>query len=49
VLLSKDSTECGNEIVNGRKHRAGEKVCQSSILGTKREQNISSHASIEII
>jgi hypothetical protein len=42
VLLSKDSTECGNMRVNGREHRAEEKVCQSSILGMKREQKISS-------
>jgi hypothetical protein len=42
MLLSKDSTECGQVRVNGRKHRVEEKVCQSSILGRKREQKISS-------
>jgi hypothetical protein len=42
VLLSKDSTEYGSVRVNGREHRAEEKVCQSSILGRKHEQKISS-------
>jgi hypothetical protein len=37
VLLSKDSTGCGNVMVNGRKHRAEEKTCQyNSLDGDKR-------------
>ena len=42
VLLSKDYTGCGHVMVNGREHRTEEKVCQSSILGRKRERKISS-------
>jgi len=36
-------------MVNGHEHRVEEKVCQSSILGMKREQKISSYAPMEII
>jgi hypothetical protein len=49
VLLSKDSTGCSHVMVNGREHRVEEKVCQSSILGMKREEQISSYAPMEII
>jgi hypothetical protein len=48
VLLSKDSTECGNVRVNGRKHRVEEKTCQCNILWIKREQKISSYAPVEM-
>jgi hypothetical protein len=37
VLLSKDSTECGNMSVNGREHRTKEKTCQyNSLYGNER-------------
>jgi hypothetical protein len=32
VLLSKDSTGCGNMMVNGRKHKVVEKTCQYNSL-----------------
>jgi hypothetical protein len=39
VLLSKDSTECGNVRVNGREHSEGENTCQYHILrGVPREE-----------
>jgi hypothetical protein len=39
ILLSTDSTECSNVMVNGRKHRAGEKACQYHNLdGNKRRR-----------
>jgi hypothetical protein len=48
VLLSKDSTECGNEIVNGREHIVGEKACQSNVLWGQREQKIGRYIPIEM-
>ena len=42
VLPSQDCGERHRVMVNEGEHRAGGKVCQSSILGMKREQKISS-------
>jgi hypothetical protein len=38
ALLSNDSTECGNTIMNGRKHRAEEKICQYNSLDSNQRR-----------
>jgi hypothetical protein len=48
VLLSKDSTECGNVRVNGRKHRMEEKNLSIQYFMMKLEEKISSYAPVEI-
>jgi hypothetical protein len=46
VLLSKDSTGCGDMMVNGCEHRAEEKICQYNILGVNHEMKKCSYSAI---